>query len=71
MPDIELLTEHEVSDYGPVVIASRKLPLWLPRESQVYLSFRGHRYRFSNLYTDFKLSSADSHQRVSLPESKQ
>lgn len=61
MPEIELMSEHEFGDYGPVTLSDKKLQLWLPKQTQIYLAFRGHLYRFSNEYSDFKLFSVDSH----------
>jgi tetratricopeptide (TPR) repeat protein len=60
MPEIELMSEHEFGDYGPVASADKKLQLWLPKQTQIYLAFRGHLYRFSTEYSDFKLFSVDS-----------
>jgi tetratricopeptide (TPR) repeat protein len=69
MPEVELMSEHEVGDYGPVAFAAKKTQLWLPQDTQIYLEFRGHRYRFSNHYTDFKLFSVDSRQKIAVPNS--
>ena len=70
MPEVELMSEHEVGDYGPVAFVARKTQLWLPQDTQIYLEFRGHRYRFSNHYMDFKLFSVDSRQKVTVRESE-
>lgn len=69
MPEVELMSEHGVGDYAPVAFAAKKTQLWLPQDTQIYLEFRGHRYRFSNHYTDFKLFSVDSRQKVAVPDS--
>lgn len=70
MPGIELQSEHEIGDYGPVTSPNKKLQLWLPTQTQIYLNFRGHLYRFTNEYSDFKLFSVDSHQKMKPPDSK-
>jgi hypothetical protein len=69
MPEIELQSEHQIADYGPVDFPAKKLQLWLPQQTEIYLDLRGHRYRFSNHYTDFKLFSVDSNQKVNLRSS--
>ena len=70
MPEIELQSEHEIANYGPVAFAAKKLQLWLPEDTQMYLDLRGHRYRFSNHYTDFKIFSVDSNEKVTLPRAQ-
>jgi hypothetical protein len=64
MTEIELMGEHEFGDYGPVPFPNKKLQLWLPKETQIYLDFRGHRYRFSDEFSDFTLFSVDSQDKV-------
>lgn len=63
-PEIQLLREYEIADYGPVDFVDRKTKLWLPQDSQIYLDIRGHRYRFSDQYTEFKLFSVDTAERA-------
>lgn len=63
IPDIELLSEHEIADYAPVAFSNKKLKLWLPADTVIYLDLRRHRYRFSNHYTHFELFSVDSQQK--------
>ncbi|MGE5113929.1 MAG: tetratricopeptide repeat protein [Acidobacteriaceae bacterium] len=70
MPEVELISEHKIGDYGPVAFAAKKTQLWLPQDTQIYLELRGHRYRFSSHYTDFKLFSVDSLQKVAVPDSE-
>jgi hypothetical protein len=64
VPEIQLLSEYEIADYGPVAFAARKMQLWLPQDTQIFLHIRGHRYRFGDHYTDFKLFSVDSSGKV-------
>lgn len=67
VPEIQLENEYEIADYGPVAFATRKLQLWLPQDTQIYLQIHGRRYRFGDHYTDFKLFSVDSTERVMSP----
>ena len=64
VPEIQLLGEYEIADYGPVDFVTRKMQLWLPQDSQIYLDIRGHRYRFSDQYTEFKLFSVDTAEKT-------
>ena len=70
MPDIDLRSEYEIADYAPVAFKDKKLELWLPRDTEMYLDFRGRRYRFTDHFTDFLLFSVDSRQEVALPTPK-
>lgn len=69
MPEIELQSENQIADYGPIDFPAKRLQLWLPKRTEIYLDLRGHRYRFSNHYTDFKLFSVDSNQKTNLRSS--
>ncbi|PYX47784.1 MAG: hypothetical protein DMG83_03410, partial [Acidobacteria bacterium] len=44
LPEIQLLAEHQITEYGPVPFAAKNVELWLPKSVEVYLHFRGRRY---------------------------
>lgn len=64
VPEMQLQSEYEIADYGPVDFVTRKMQLWLPQDSQIYLDIRGRRYRFSDHYTEFKLFSVDTAEKA-------
>jgi hypothetical protein len=40
MPNIQLLTEHQIVEYGPVQFQKKKVELWLPKSAELYFDFR-------------------------------
>jgi tetratricopeptide (TPR) repeat protein len=68
LPEIQLLAEHQITEYGPVPFAAKNLELWLPKSVEVYLHFRGHRYYRRHTFEKFMLFSVDSEQKVRQPE---
>lgn len=68
MPNIQLLTEREVVDYGPVQFHSKNTELWLPIKADLYLDLRKHRYYRQHSFSHFMLFSTDSQDKVSGPK---
>jgi tetratricopeptide (TPR) repeat protein len=68
MPNIQLLTEREVVDYGPVQFHSKNTELWLPMKADLYLDLRKHRYYRQHSFSHFMLFSTDSQDKVSGPK---
>ncbi len=67
MPQIQLLSEHQIVDYGPVAFPKRSVELWLPKSAELYFDFRKHRYFRRHTFRDFLLFSVDSDSNVSQP----
>lgn len=68
MPNIQLLTEREIVDYGPVQFRSKNTELWLPIKADLYLDLRKHRYYRQHSFSHFMLFSTDSQDKVSGPK---
>lgn len=64
LPEIQLLAEHQITEYGPVPFATANLELWLPKTAEVYLYFRGRRYYRRHSFEKYMLFSVDSEQKV-------
>lgn len=62
--DIDLRSEHQMADYGPVEFKKKNTELWLPKNTQTYLDLAGRHYVFSDRFDDFVLYSVDTHQEV-------
>jgi hypothetical protein len=62
--EIRLLMEHLEIQYQPVHFVQRDLQLWLPQSANLYLDFRGGRYRHAHRLSDFLLFSVDTSQQV-------
>jgi tetratricopeptide (TPR) repeat protein len=70
MPQIQLLSEHQIVDYGPVAFPKKSVELWLPKSAELYFDFRKHRYFRRHTFRDFLLFSVDSDSNVSQPRAK-
>jgi hypothetical protein len=70
LPEIHLLAEHQITEYGPVPFSAKKVELWLPKSVEVYLHFRGHRYYRRHSFEKYMLFSVDSEEKVRGPKQK-
>ena len=60
MPEILLLSEHQIVDYGPVPFPRKQVSLWLPKSVEIYFDFRKHRYHRHHSFDHYMLYSVDS-----------
>lgn len=65
--EIQLLSEHQVVEYGPVPFASKKTMLWLPKNVEIYFDFRKHRYYRHYTFDHYMLFDVDVSEKVKLP----
>ena len=68
--EIQLLSEHQIVDYGPVSFAKKNAVLWLPKNVEIYFDFRKHHYyRDYSLgdYMLFGVASSESHKLPTEP----
>lgn len=70
MPEIELLSEHQVVEYGPIPFQKRNTSLWLPKSAEIYFDFRKHRYYRRHSFDHYMLYSVDSDEKRKDPVSK-
>jgi tetratricopeptide (TPR) repeat protein len=75
MPEIRLLAEHEIVEYGPVPFPKKNTSLWLPKSADIYFDFRKHHYYRRHSFDHFMLYSVDSEEKrkepVAKPEGKE
>jgi hypothetical protein len=64
---IDLQTEHQIIEYGPVNFQKRHLSLWLPQSATLYIGIHGHRYQRTHLFSKFELFSVDTLEKVKDP----
>jgi tetratricopeptide (TPR) repeat protein len=57
--EIQLLSEHQIVEYGPVPFAKKKTMLWLPKNVEIYFDFRKHRYYRQYNFDDYMLFDVD------------
>jgi tetratricopeptide (TPR) repeat protein len=70
MPEIQLLSEHQVVEYGPVPFARRNTTLWLPKSAEIYFDFRRHRYYRRHSFDHYMLFAVDSDEKRKEPQIK-
>jgi tetratricopeptide (TPR) repeat protein len=69
MPEIPLLSEHQVVEYGPVPFPRKNTTLWLPKSAEIYFDFRKHRYYRRHSFDHYMLYSVDSEEKRKEPVS--
>ncbi len=69
MIEAQLMQEHQIANYGPVEFKTKNTQLWLPKDTETYLEYRGHRFRLSDHFESFVLFSVDSQQKDKAPVS--
>ena len=67
VPEVRLMTEHQVLDYGPVRFEQKKLSLWLPLEAEIYLDVNGKRFHHRHVYSDYRVFSVELGQKTAAP----
>jgi tetratricopeptide (TPR) repeat protein len=70
MPEIQLLSEHQVVEYGPIPFEKKNTSLWLPRTAEIYFDFRKHRYYRRHSFDHYMLYSVDSEEKRQEPTAK-
>ncbi len=70
MPEIQLLSEHQVVEYGPVPFAKKNTTLWLPKSAEIYFDFRKRHYYRRHSFDHYMLYSVDSDEKRKEPTAK-
>ena len=70
MPEIQLLSEHQLVEYGPIPFPQKNLSLWLPKSAELYFDFRKHRYHRRHSFDHYMLFSVDTEEKRKEPGSK-
>jgi tetratricopeptide (TPR) repeat protein len=70
MPEIQLLSEHQVVEYGPIPFAKKNTSLWLPKSAEIYFDFRKHRYYRRHSFDRYMLFSVESEEKPRPLQSK-
>jgi tetratricopeptide (TPR) repeat protein len=68
MPEIKLLSEHQVVEYGPIQFEKRNTSLWLPKSAEIYFDFRRHRYYRRHSFDHYMLFSTDTEEKRKEPK---
>ncbi len=67
MPEIQLVSEHQVVEYGPVSFQQKNLSLWLPKRAEIYLDFRKQRYYRRHSFDHYMLFSTATEEKRNEP----
>jgi tetratricopeptide (TPR) repeat protein len=68
MPEIKLLSEHQVVEYGPIQFEKKDTSLWLPKSAEIYFDFRRHRYYRRHSFDHYMLFSTDTEEKRKEPK---
>jgi tetratricopeptide (TPR) repeat protein len=66
-PEIQLLRDHQLIEYGPVSFRNKPLQLWLPKSAEWYCSISGQRFHRRHTFSQFLLFSTDDKQKIGAP----
>jgi hypothetical protein len=64
VPEIQLLRDHQLIEYGPVRFRNKPLELWLPKSADWYCSLKGQRYYRKHIFSGFLLFSVDDKEEI-------
>jgi tetratricopeptide (TPR) repeat protein len=65
---IQLLTEHQDVEYGPVQFKNRNMQLWLPISADLYMDCLRQRFHRRHSFGHYMLFSVGSSQKISQPK---
>jgi tetratricopeptide (TPR) repeat protein len=68
VPEIRLVRDHQVIEYGPVDFRNNTMHLWLPKSADWYSSLSGQRYHRRHTFSHFLLFSIDEQQKTGQPK---
>jgi tetratricopeptide (TPR) repeat protein len=68
VPEIRLVRDHQLIEYGPVEFAKDKTTLWLPKSADWYCNLAEKRYHRRHSFSHFLLFSVDDKQWVGKPK---
>jgi hypothetical protein len=67
IPQIRLVSEHQIVEYGPVPFQKKASELWLPKSAEIYFDFRRHRYFRRHSFDHYMLFSAEAEEKRKEP----
>jgi hypothetical protein len=68
MPQIGLVADHTIIEYGPVHFQKEGTDMWLPESADVYSDFRAQRHHEHHSFSNYLLFSVGEMQRISAPK---
>ena len=68
IPEIRLVTDHTLVDYGPVSFKGGNVEMWLPQSAELFCNWRGKRMHRRLSYSNYMLFSVDEKQKIAEPK---
>ncbi|HTQ96998.1 MAG TPA: tetratricopeptide repeat protein, partial [Candidatus Acidoferrum sp.] len=68
VPQIKLLAEHTLIEYGPVNFKQDNENLWLPQSAEVYFAWRGRQVHRRHSFSNYMLFGVNEQQRIATPK---
>ena len=70
MPQIRLLAEHTVIEYGPVIFRRDNVNMWLPQSAEVHFAWKGRQIHRRHSFSNYLLFAVDDKQRITVPKAE-
>jgi len=64
---LQLTRNHLAIEYGLVAAEGDQTRLWLPSRAELYSEYKGRRHRVRHTFSDFRLFSVRSEQKIQVP----
>ena len=68
VPEIRLVTDRAIIEYGPVHFREGKVDMWLPQSAELYYDWKGRRRHRRHGFSNYLLFSVGDKQRISAPK---
>lgn len=68
LPEIRLVADHTIVEYGAVHFNKGSIDLWLPKWAEVFNELKGRRIHRRHSFGDFMLFSVDDRQKINAPK---
>lgn len=66
-PDIQLRSEHQIVEYGPIPFGKAGVSLWLPKSAELYFDFRRQRFYRRHSFDHYMLFAVGTEERRKEP----
>lgn len=70
VPQIHLLADHTIIEYGPVNFRQADTTLWLPVSAEVYCAWLGRRFHRRHEFSNYLLFGIDDQQQINAPKAR-
>lgn len=68
MPQVKMIAEHTVIEYGAVNFQKEDANLWLPHSAEVYFDWQGQRVHRRHSFENYLLFSVDEQEKIGKPK---